>query len=264
MAARLWVGAPRARSEIGPNRETAPLQRRGGFVFGPHLPPSASFGRNCNSVPNGARRGLRRRLGGLRPTVRRGGLAHRADLGRPLRVAAGQDALPGASFAARAPLGAAGARLCRRAVVCLLLAGASHGPVRLLSRHLLPPNPLLTLPVVIFSMEGDLDEQFMCPPYRICEPDRMLSHPRRWEEQWPTCSCGIDEPLRSAADEAQGAPANVSLHGWHAPVYAMSCGLCDHMRARLGRAPYTGGPIPSQVRRASSAGTSRGCAQAGC
>ena len=27
----------------------------------------------------------------------------------------------------------------------------------------------------------------------------------------------------------------------------MACGLCEHMRARLRRAPYTGGPIPSQA-----------------
>jgi hypothetical protein len=96
-------------------------------------------------------------------------------------------------------------------------------------------------------MEGDLDAMFLCPPHRICEPDRMMSHPKRWEETWPTCACGVDEPLRSAAIEAQGVPANVSLHGWHAPVYAMSCGLCDTLRRRLGRSPFAGGPIPSQA-----------------
>ena len=78
-------------------------------------------------------------------------------------------------------------------------------------------------------MEGDLDELFLCPASRICEPDRMLAHPRRWEEQWPTCGCGVNKPLRSAANEAQGVPANVLLYGCtrpYTPWHAVSASTC--------------------------------------
>eukprot|EP00965_Chrysotila_dentata_P004101 132596-Pleurochrysis_carterae.AAC.3 len=91
---------------------------------------------------------------------------------------------------------------------------------------------------------GDWYNTYMCPNERVCEPEALLAHPARWERQWQRCACTGREKLGDR-DEAKGVPANVSLHGWHVPIFTLSCALCSHLHQRLGPAPFTAGHVPS-------------------